>query len=54
MSMRRKLTVAVPIYNEESVLPEFYRRTAMVLEDVKDWNFELLFVDDCGAGLRDW
>jgi len=40
------LTVLVPVYNEEAVIGEFYRRTVDVCETLEGTRFELLFVDD--------
>lgn len=40
-----KLSVIVPCYNEEAVLPVFYREVSSVLEKM-DIEHELLFVDD--------
>jgi dolichol-phosphate mannosyltransferase len=43
------LTVLVPVFNEEEVLPETYRRLTAVLEEIGE-SYEILFVDD---GSRD-
>ena len=40
------LSVAVPVYNEEAVLPEFLRRTCAVLDLISGGPHELVFVDD--------
>ncbi len=45
----KTVTIVVSVYNEEEALPEFYRVTKEVLEQV-DWEYELLFVND---GSRD-
>jgi polyisoprenyl-phosphate glycosyltransferase len=39
------LTIIVPAYNEQEVLPEFHRRTAAVLESL-DVEWEILYVND--------
>jgi dolichol-phosphate mannosyltransferase len=40
-----KLAVVIPVFNEEAVLPEFYRRLTGALRDSPDaWEF--LFIDD--------
>lgn len=49
MSAGFRLSVAIPIHNEESVLPELLRRTCVVLDTVEGGPHELLFVDD-GSG----
>jgi glycosyltransferase involved in cell wall biosynthesis len=43
------ISVVVPAFNEEAVLPEFYRRTLAVLSDL-GFPFEIVFVND---GSRD-
>ena len=40
------LTVIVPVYNEEQVLPLCYERLARVADDLKGFNWEFLFIDD--------
>jgi glycosyltransferase involved in cell wall biosynthesis len=49
MSQPFRLSVAVPLYNEESVLPEFLRRTRAVLECLAGGPHELVLVDDGSA-----
>lgn len=41
-----RLSVAIPLHNEESVLPELLRRLAAVLDDVPGGLHEIVFVDD--------
>lgn len=41
-----KISVIVPCYNEEEVLPLFYREVTRVAEQMSQFAFELLFVDD--------
>jgi dolichol-phosphate mannosyltransferase len=41
-----RVSVAVPIYNEESVLPELYQRLRDVLADLPGEGHEMVFVDD--------
>ena len=45
-----KLTVVVPCYNEEAVLPLFYEEAVRVLRSMTEDTYELLFIDD---GSRD-
>lgn len=40
------LSVAIPLYNEEAVLPELLRRTRAVLEGIAGGPHEIVFVDD--------
>ena len=44
------ISVVVPCYNEEEVLPLFYREMTRVAGEMAGYNFEFLFVDD---GSRD-
>jgi len=39
-------SIAIPIYNEESTIPELLQRTRAVLDGISDGPHELLFVDD--------
>ena len=41
-----RLSIAIPVHNEESVLPELLRRTRAVLDQIPGGPHELLFVDD--------
>lgn len=42
----RTITVMVPVYNEEEVLPAFYQRLSNVLQEITTHRFEILFVND--------
>lgn len=42
----RTITVLVPVYNEEEVLPRFYERLSAVLSEITTHKFEILFVND--------
>lgn len=44
-----KYSLVIPIYNEENILPELYRRLATVMEQI-DGDVEVIFIDD---GSRD-
>ncbi len=44
------VTILVPMYNEESVLPLFYEELNRVIAEIPSCNFEFLFIDD---GSRD-
>ena len=44
--MSLRLSVAIPVHNEETVLPELLRRVRAVLDNVPGGPHELLFVDD--------
>ena len=45
-----RLSVVVPCFDEEAVISETHRRLVIVLEDVPDLDFEIIYVDD---GSRD-
>jgi polyisoprenyl-phosphate glycosyltransferase len=46
-SVRQSLSVVVPVYNEEAVLPEFHRRLAAVLDGLAaDLAAEIVYVND--------
>lgn len=40
-----KLSVVIPTYNEESILPELYRRLTKVLENIGE-SYEVIYVND--------
>lgn len=46
MEMEFRLSIAIPIHNEESVLPELLFRTLAVLDGIQGGPHELVFVDD--------
>jgi dolichol-phosphate mannosyltransferase len=41
-----RLSLAIPVHNEESVLPELLRRTGAVLDSIPGGPHEIVFVDD--------
>ena len=41
-----KISLVIPCYKEEEALPVFYNELCKVMSDMKDYTFELLFVDD--------
>ncbi|MEO6331853.1 MAG: glycosyltransferase family 2 protein, partial [Gemmatimonadaceae bacterium] len=53
MSAPLKLAVAVPIYNEEAVIPELLRRIGAVLDRVPGGPHQIVLVDD-GSSDRSW
>ena len=42
----KKISIAVPCYNEEEVLPIFYNAICEVANKLKEVNFEFIFVND--------
>src|SRR5918995_1450305 len=41
-----RVSVAIPLYNEEAVLPELYRRVRGVLAELPGGGHEIVFVND--------
>ena len=44
--MKRLINIIVPCYNEEKSLPLFYKETLKIIKNIKDKNFEFIFVND--------
>ena len=44
--MAKKVSVVVPMYYEEKVVEECYNRLVTVLKGLKDYNYEIIFVND--------
>ncbi len=42
----KKITILVPAYNEEEALPLLYERVNKIMNEMKNYDFELLFVND--------
>ena len=42
----KKISVVVPCYNEENVLDSFYKELMNVIKSIKNYCYELLFIDD--------
>jgi glycosyltransferase involved in cell wall biosynthesis len=47
-SSRPRLSVVIPVYNEQEVLPEFHRRLAAVMNEIAD-SWEAIYVNDGSA-----
>lgn len=45
-----KISIIVPCFNEEEVLPDFYQETRKVVSTISDASYEFVFIDD---GSRD-
>ncbi|MDO4178278.1 MAG: glycosyltransferase family 2 protein [Phascolarctobacterium sp.] len=43
--MKKKISIAVPVFNEEANLREFYKRTTSVMQGL-DYDYNIIFVDD--------
>ena len=46
MDKRKKISAVVPCYNEEEALPFFYDEIKRVAAEMKEYDFEFIFVDD--------
>lgn len=44
--MKKSITILVPAYNEEAVLPKLHKRLASLVKSLPEYSFELLFVND--------
>ena len=42
----KTITIIIPAYNEEESLPFLYERLEKLMDDVKNYEFEILFVND--------
>lgn len=42
----KKITIIVPAYNEEESLPFLYERLTKLIESIKNYEFEVLFIND--------
>lgn len=44
--MMDKISIVVPCFNEEEAIPVYYRETCRVMREMKETEFEIIFVDD--------
>lgn len=42
----KKISIVIPVYNEEEVLPQLYERLNNLTENVKNYELEILFIND--------
>lgn len=42
----KKISIVIPMYNEEAVAKECYKRISTVLLNLKNYNYEIIIVDD--------
>ena len=42
----KKISIIIPAYNEEESLPILYERLSKLMDNMKEYNFEILFVND--------
>ena len=50
MTEKKMISVIVPVYNEELVLPLFLARMTQVMDGLKDYDWKVIFIND---GSRD-
>ena len=46
MENKKKVTILVPAYNEQEVLPMLYDRLKAIMDDLNKYEFEILFIND--------
>ena len=46
----KKISIIIPAYNEEESIPLLYKRMNKVIDSMKNYEFEILFVND---GIKD-
>ena len=44
--MKNKLSIIIPIFNEEEAIPYLYNRLIKVAEKIDNYDLEFLFVND--------
>ena len=42
----KEISIVVPCYNEEDIVEIFYNKLVEVLESLKEYNYEIIFIDD--------
>ena len=42
----KKISLVIPMYYEEQVAEECYKRVTKVLKDLKEYNYEIIFIND--------
>ena len=42
----KKISIIIPEYNEEEAIPILYKRISKVVSEIKDYEFEILFIND--------
>jgi glucosyltransferase len=42
----KKISIIIPCYNEEEALPIYYDAMKTIMNDLKEVQFELIFIDD--------
>ena len=46
MNINKTITIIIPAYNEEMLIEECYRRIRLNLEKIKNYNYEMIFIND--------
>ena len=42
----KKISIVIPVYNEQEVIEECYRRIKNVIIGLKTYAYEIIFIDD--------
>ena len=43
---KEKISIVIPCYNEQETIPIFYKEVTKIADEMKDLDFELLFIND--------
>lgn len=49
--MNKLISLSIPCYNEDENIDELYRRICMVVDVLKEYNFEFIFIDNASTDL---
>jgi dolichol-phosphate mannosyltransferase len=47
--MKKILSIISPCFNEEENLPEFYKQLVKVIDEIKNYDFEIIFIDNASV-----
>lgn len=47
--MKKKISILVPCYNESGNVEEMYKSITKVMENIKDYEYEQLYIDNCST-----
>lgn len=52
-NLKKKISIVIPVYNEEKVIPELVKRVKNYIKSNKNYEFEIVFVEN-GSGDRSY